>query len=71
MAAMCKKFVEFKFFCAHLLLFSDFHQKQDTIKALKRKALDKNPLEFYFNMVNSKIEVCKSLIALPRKVIFS
>jgi hypothetical protein len=70
---MCEKFVfvECKFICARLLLFSDFHRKQDTIKALKRKALDKNPLEFYFHMVNSKIEVCNSLIALLRKVILS
>lgn len=32
----------------------DYHRKQNTIKALKRKALDKNPDEFYFNMVKTQ-----------------
>ncbi|OQV24433.1 putative U3 small nucleolar RNA-associated protein 11 [Hypsibius exemplaris] len=33
----------------------DYGKKQDTIKALRQKALDRNPDEFYFHMVNSKI----------------
>lgn len=36
---------------------SDFHRKQNAIKSLKRKALDKNPDEFYFKMVKTKMEV--------------
>ncbi|XP_070567702.1 probable U3 small nucleolar RNA-associated protein 11 isoform X2 [Ptychodera flava] len=33
----------------------NFHRKDDYLKALKKKALDKNPEEFYYNMVNSKL----------------
>ncbi|XP_077977302.1 putative U3 small nucleolar RNA-associated protein 11 [Glandiceps talaboti] len=33
----------------------DHHKKRNFIKALKKKALDKNPEEFYFKMVNSKL----------------
>ena len=40
------------------LVFSDYHRKEKTLKALKKKALDKNPDEFYFNMVRSQTEVC-------------
>ncbi|CAL1536419.1 unnamed protein product [Lymnaea stagnalis] len=32
----------------------DFHKKEDTIKKLKRKAEDRNPDEFYFNMTRTK-----------------
>lgn len=31
----------------------DHHRKAKTLKLLKQKALDKNPDEFYFNMVNT------------------
>jgi len=34
----------------------DHHRKQAAIKSLKRKAQDKNPDEFYFQMVSSRLE---------------
>lgn len=34
----------------------DYQRKQKTIKTLKRKALDKNPDEFYFKMVKTRLE---------------
>jgi hypothetical protein len=34
----------------------DFNQKQEIIKQLRKKALNKNPDEFYFHMINAKIE---------------
>ena len=33
-----------------------FHKKERTLKALKRKALDKNPDEFYFKMVRTGLK---------------
>jgi len=46
-----------------VICYSDFHQKQAAKKALMRKALDKNPDEFYFKMIRTRMEV-KSLILL-------
>jgi len=34
--------------------FRNYQRKQNTLKSLKRKALDRNPDEFYFNMVNTQ-----------------
>ena len=34
-----------------------FHKKERTLKVLKRKALDKNPDEFYFKMVRTCLKV--------------
>lgn len=34
----------------------DYHKKQNTLSALRKKALDKNPDEFYFNMISSQLQ---------------
>jgi hypothetical protein len=36
---------------------SDFQKKRDVIKDLKRKALERNPDEFYFNMAKTQFKV--------------
>lgn len=38
----------------YLVRAKDFHRKERTIKTLKKKALEKNPDEFYFQMIKSK-----------------
>lgn len=40
-----------------LVFPSDYHKKQNTLAALRKKALDKNPDEFYFNMISSQLQV--------------
>lgn len=35
----------------------DYHKKQNALRALQKKALDKNPDEFYFKMINTRLKV--------------
>ncbi|XP_060703280.1 probable U3 small nucleolar RNA-associated protein 11 [Hemiscyllium ocellatum] len=45
----------------------DYHRKQNTLKALRQKALDKNPDEFYFRMTSTKLEDGVHVIKQPRE----
>ncbi|KAI9322127.1 small-subunit processome [Dichotomocladium elegans] len=40
----------------YLLRAKDYHSKQNRLKALREKALFRNPDEFYFKMVNTRTE---------------
>lgn len=37
--------------------YSDYHRKQNTLSALRKKALEKNPDEFYYKMISSQLQV--------------
>ncbi|KAM6967373.1 putative U3 small nucleolar RNA-associated protein 11 [Aplochiton taeniatus] len=34
----------------------DYHKKQNTLAALRKKALEKNPDEFYYNMISAQLK---------------
>ena len=38
------------------LLFSDYRKKQEYLRALRKKALEKNPDEFYYKMTRVKLQ---------------
>ncbi|XP_047138034.1 probable U3 small nucleolar RNA-associated protein 11 [Hydra vulgaris] len=50
----------------YLLRAKNFHQKENTLKKLKQKALEKNPDEFYFQMINQKTK--EGVHVLPQNV---
>lgn len=43
------------------ILLSDYHKKQNALRALQKKALDKNPDEFYFKMIRAEVKVRPSI----------
>lgn len=43
----------------------DYHKKQNALRALQKKALDKNPDEFYFKMIRTQLKV-RNQIALKQ-----
>ena len=55
----CCGFFFFFFFAVNLfnLLFSDYRKKQEYLRALRKKALEKNPDEFYYKMTRVKLQV--------------
>ena len=44
----------------YVLRARDFHKKERRLKALRQRAAQKNPDEFYFGMINSKVTSKKS-----------
>ncbi|KAI9489694.1 small-subunit processome [Zychaea mexicana] len=57
----------------YLLRAKDFHSKQRRLKALREKALARNPDEFYFKMINSQtkggVHIQKRNEALPHEMV--
>ncbi|GCB70175.1 probable U3 small nucleolar RNA-associated protein 11 [Scyliorhinus torazame] len=45
----------------------DYHRKRNTLKALRQKAFDKNPDEFYFRMTSTKLQDGVHIIKQPRE----
>uniref|UniRef100_A0A3Q0SQ48 U3 small nucleolar RNA-associated protein 11 n=1 Tax=Amphilophus citrinellus TaxID=61819 RepID=A0A3Q0SQ48_AMPCI len=46
----------------------DYHKKQNTLAALRKKALEKNPDEFYFKMISSPLQDGVHIIKKPKEV---
>ncbi|XP_039596127.1 probable U3 small nucleolar RNA-associated protein 11 [Polypterus senegalus] len=46
---------------------NDYHKKQNTLRALRKKALEKNPDEFYFKMITSKLKDGVHVIKRPNE----
>ncbi|NWI64781.1 UTP11 protein, partial [Todus mexicanus] len=44
----------------------DYHKKQNALRALQKKALDKNPDEFYFKMIRSGLQDGVHVIKQPK-----
>ncbi|NWJ02951.1 UTP11 protein, partial [Crypturellus undulatus] len=44
----------------------DYHKKQDALRALQRKALERNPDEFYFQMVRSSLQDGVHVVKQPK-----
>ncbi|NXY84498.1 UTP11 protein, partial [Alcedo cyanopectus] len=44
----------------------DYHKKQNALRALQKKALDKNPDEFYFKMIRSELQDGVHVIKQPK-----
>lgn len=38
--------------------YSDYNAKKAQMQYLQKKALDRNPDEFYYHMINSEVKVC-------------
>ncbi|XP_056300414.1 probable U3 small nucleolar RNA-associated protein 11 [Pseudoliparis swirei] len=47
----------------------DFHKKENTLAALRRKAMDKNPDEFYYNMISTKLLDGVHIIKQPNEAV--
>ncbi|XP_054251358.1 probable U3 small nucleolar RNA-associated protein 11 [Indicator indicator] len=44
----------------------DYHKKQNALRALQKKALDKNPDEFYFKMIRSQLQDGVHVVKQPK-----
>lgn len=45
---------------------NDYHKKQNALRALQKKALDKNPDEFYFKMIRAELKDGVHVKKLPK-----
>lgn len=45
---------------------NDYHKKQDFLAALRKKAMDKNPDEFYYKMISSKLQDGEHVAKKPK-----
>lgn len=45
----------------------EYHKKQNTLTALRKKALQKNPDEFYFKMINTQLQDGVHIIKRPKE----